>query len=221
MPNFIYHPPATAIEILFKDDDILVANKPAGLLSVPGRLPEHQDNLLTRLQHEYGELHCIHRLDMDTSGIMILARNKKALSHISKQFQNRNVEKVYEAIIWKIPELKTGEINLPLITDWPKRPRQKICYETGKPSQTNYRVLTQVETQGEKNSRIQLYPITGRSHQLRIHMQAIGHPILGCRFYAHDKARQAANRLLLHASNIRFVHPVTGSFLKIYSDADF
>ncbi len=217
MPNFIYQPPTTAIEILHDDDDILIVNKPAGLLSVPGRLAEHQDNLLGRLQRDFGELHCIHRLDMDTSGIMILARNKKALSYISKQFQNRSIKKTYQAIIWGTPEQKIGEINLPLITDWPNRPRQKICHETGKPSLTKYKFI---EKSGN-DSLIELYPITGRSHQLRLHMQSIGHPILGCRFYAHEKAQQAAGRLQLHASHICFTHPTTDSLMTIHSAAEF
>ncbi len=217
MPNFIYHPPTHPTEILFDDKEIIIVNKPSGLLSVPGRLPEHQDNLIGRMQESFGKLHCVHRLDMDTSGIMILARNKKALSHLSKQFQNRSIKKVYQAIVWGVPEPATGEINLPLITDWPNRPRQKICHDTGKSSQTKYRLLKQIQGKGY----LAIYPVTGRSHQIRIHLQAIGHPILGCRFYAHQNALNAADRLCLHASEINFEHPIHMKKIKINCAASF
>jgi tRNA pseudouridine32 synthase/23S rRNA pseudouridine746 synthase len=217
MPEFIYQPPTTPIKILYQDDSILVADKPAGLLSVPGRLEQHKDSLVLRMQQQYGEIHCVHRLDMDTSGIMLMATNKLALSNLSKQFQQRTIGKIYRAVVWGKLESRQGQIDEPLITDWPNRPRQKICYEEGKKSLTKYKVIVS----NEKYSELELYPITGRSHQLRIHLQSIGHPILGCRFYAHPKALQAAPRLLLHASYLSFSHPVTGEKFAIDSPENF
>ena len=217
MPEFIYQPPTNPISILFEDKSILVANKPAGLLSVPGRLEQHKDSLILRMQDLYGEIHCVHRLDMDTSGIMLMAKNKTALSNLSKQFQQRTVGKMYRAIVWGKPAANTGEIDEPLITDWPNRPLQKICYEEGKPSITQYKLIAS----DGKYSQLELYPITGRSHQLRIHLQSIDHPILGCRFYAHQQALEAAPRLLLHASQLEFSHPESQNPMKILSPNQF
>ncbi len=217
MPHFIYKPPTKTITILYEDAHLLVADKPAGLLSVPGRLPEHKDSLLSRMETLFGEVHCVHRLDMDTSGIMLIPRNKLALSNLSKQFQQRTVDKVYRAKVWGKPEILEGEINQPLITDWPNRPRQKICYETGKTSLTKY--LT-ISTDG-RFSLVELYPVTGRSHQLRVHLQSIGNPILGCRFYAHKEALKAAPRLMLHASKLQFLHPDTNTPISIHSKESF
>ena len=217
MPEFIYQPPANPISILFEDESILVADKPAGLLSVPGRLEQHKDSLILRMQEIYGEVHCVHRLDMDTSGIMLMAKSKSALSNLSKQFQQRTIGKKYLATVWGKPENNTGEINEPLITDWPNRPLQKICYEEGKPSITQYKMIAF----DGKYSQMELYPITGRSHQLRIHLQSIGHPILGCRFYAHQQALEAAPRLLLHAASLSFSHPDNSQSIEIESAANF
>ncbi len=217
MSDFIYQPPLAAITILYQDKSILIADKPAGLLSVPGRLPQHKDSLLVRMQQQYGEMHCVHRLDMDTSGIMLMAKDKASLSNLSKQFQQRTIGKMYRATVWGKPNNIEGEINQPIIADWPNRPRQKICYKEGKPSLTRYKVIAS-ET---KTSQLELYPVTGRSHQLRIHLQSIGHPILGCRFYAHQQALDAAPRLLLHASKLEFIHPTSETPITIQSTADF
>jgi len=217
MPEFIYQPPHQKIEILFNDDDLLVANKPSGLLSVPGRLTQHKDNLLTRLELDFGTLHCVHRLDMDTSGLMLVARNKKTLSHLARQFQQRQIQKTYQAIVYGKMEIDHGEISAPLITDWPNRPRQKICEKTGKAALTAYQVIKACPNK----TYIELYPVTGRSHQLRIHMQSINHPILGCRFYAHKKAQMASERLMLHAAKLGFIHPQTEQQIEIENNAAF
>lgn len=217
MPDFIYLPPQQPATIIYEDSDILVVEKLSGLLSVPGRLPQHQDNLIGRLEINYGKLHCVHRLDMDTSGLMVIARNKPALSKLSKQFQLRTVKKIYQAIVSGLVENDQGVIEEPLITDWPNRPRQKICFEEGKPSKTEYRVIKREDY----TSYVELYPVTGRSHQLRIHMQSIGHPILGCRFYAHTEAQNASSRLMLHASHLAFNHPVTEKCLEFSRPAEF
>ncbi|CAG0907472.1 unnamed protein product, partial [Cyprideis torosa] len=200
-------PPDNGLDIVYLDAALLVVNKPAGLLSVPGRGEDKQDCLLSRVQREYPEALSVHRLDMSTSGLMILARSKEQERALSIQFQQRKVYKRYIAVVTGQPEPDSGEIDLPLITDWPNRPRQKVDHDIGKPSQTRYRVL---EFDAAHNcSRVELAPITGRSHQLRVHMMALGHAILGDELYATPEAYAQADRLLLHAQALRFAHPVT------------
>lgn len=215
---FIYNPPLEPkFEIMYEDEDMLVLDKQSGLLSVPGRLPEHKDSLYKRILEDYPTAQVVHRLDMDTSGIIIMPLNKATLSHISKQFQARTVSKTYIADVYGTPENKNGSVDLPLIFDPPNRPKQKVCYETGKPSLTHYEVIDQ----GEEFSRVKLTPVTGRSHQLRVHMLALGHPIIGDTLYAHDKALKLANRLHLHAHSLTLRHPSSEQILDFTSPVPF
>jgi len=202
--------------VLYIDDHMLVAEKPAGLLSVPGRLPENKDCLITRLQADYPDALTVHRLDMATSGLMIFARGAEAQRTLSKAFADRQVSKRYIAVVAGRLEGQ-GEVDLPLITDWPNRPRQKIDHEIGKPSLTRWRVLEA----GESTTRVELEPVTGRSHQLRVHMMAIGHPILGDVFYAPADIEALSPRLLLHAECLTLPHPVSGEAMDFRSPAPF
>ncbi|WP_369682501.1 pseudouridine synthase [Asticcacaulis taihuensis] len=202
--------------VIYIDDHMLVAEKPAGLLSVPGRLPENKDCLITRLQADYPDALTVHRLDMATSGLMVFARGAEAHRTLSKAFADRQVSKRYIAVVAGRLE-RQGEVDLPLITDWPNRPRQKIDHEIGKPSLTRWRVLEA----GESTTRVELEPVTGRSHQLRVHMMAIGHPILGDVFYAPADIEALSPRLLLHADRLSLPHPVSGEAMDFRSPAPF
>ncbi|HEY3697996.1 MAG TPA: pseudouridine synthase, partial [Spongiibacteraceae bacterium] len=187
------------------DDHLIVVDKPYGLLSVPGRDPANRDCVPSRLLAEFGELRIVHRLDFDTSGLMVLARDAATHRHLSRQFEERKVSKLYEALVWGLPQQDSGEINLPICVDWPNRPKKIIDYVNGKPAQTFFSVLAR---DAEKHiARLELKPITGRSHQLRVHLAEIGHPILGCPFYAHDEAKNVVDRLTLHARELQLTHP--------------
>ena len=202
--------------VIYIDDHMLVAEKPAGLLSVPGRLPEHKDCLITRLQTVYPDALTVHRLDMATSGLMVFARGAEAHRTLSKAFANRQVDKRYIAVV--AGELSVdGEVDLPLIRDWPNRPRQMVDHATGKPSLTRYRIVER----GEVTTRVELEPVTGRTHQLRVHMMAIGHPILGDDFYAPPEIEALSPRLLLHAERLSLPHPVSGDVMDFHSAASF
>jgi len=201
-----YNPPAhTSLDIIYEDEYLLVVNKPSGLLSVPGRGAEKQDCLITRIQKDYPSALIVHRLDMSTSGLMIIALGKEMERELSILFQNRKVDKKYIAVVDGKIKDKCGEINLPLITDWPNRPKQKIDFESGKISKTCYLLLSYDEK--NDSSRLELIPITGRTHQLRIHLQSLNHAILGDELYADDDVIKKSERLLLHASSISFQHP--------------
>lgn len=213
---FVLPPCAGQIRILREDADFLLIDKPTRLLSVPGRHPQNRDSVISRLEANYPGVSIVHRLDFDTSGVMVIPRNKAALSHISKQFQARTVSKHYTAVVAGLMEQDEGVIDLPIAAD--EGPKYKICPTTGKPSVTEYQILARDEAAG--TTRVFLHPITGRSHQLRLHLQAIGHPILGCEFYAGEFAK-AADRLLLHATDLRLMHPVTGDVVFIASPPDF
>lgn len=202
--------------VLYIDDHMLVAEKPAGLLSVPGRLPENKDCLVTRLQADYPDVLTVHRLDMATSGLMVFARGAEAHRTLSKAFAERQISKRYIAVVAGRLEGQ-GEVDLPLITDWPNRPRQMVDHEIGKPSLTRWRALAHEET----NTRVELEPVTGRSHQLRVHMKAIGHPIVGDVFYAPADIVVLSPRLLLHAERLTLPHPVSGERLNFRSPAPF
>ncbi len=195
---------------------MLVAEKPAGLLSVPGRLPENKDCLVTRLQVDYPDALTVHRLDMATSGLMVFARGAEAHRTLSKAFADRRVSKRYIAMVAGRLEGQ-GEVDLPLITDWPNRPRQMVDHEIGKPSLTRWRVLEA----GGGTTRVELEPVTGRSHQLRVHMMAIGHPIVGDVFYAPADIEALSPRLLLHAERLSLPHPVNGEVMDFRSPAPF
>lgn len=203
--------------ILFEDDHLLAVDKPAGLLSVPGRLPQHQDSVQLRAARQFGEALVIHRLDCATSGVMLLAKTKPAQSELSRQFRDRETAKEYIAVTFGDCPAERGEVDLPLIVDWPNRPLQKICYEHGKPSLTRYELL---ERDGQRN-RLKLIPVTGRSHQLRVHMLALGMPIIGDEFYAPPAILAMSPRLLLHAAVLEFRHPVSGHGMKIGSAVPF
>lgn len=208
-PDFIYLPPISPyLDIIYQDDDIVVLNKASGILSVPGRLPEHQDCLQNRVQRVLPTATVVHRLDMATSGIMIMALNKPAHVAISRQFEQRKTQKSYLARVWGLVEQSEGSVDLPLISDWPNRPKQKVDHENGKKSLTHYRVLSHKNATDEKASTfLELTPITGRSHQLRVHMLALGHPILGDKLYAPKDALIMRNRLQLHAMTLSLFHP--------------
>ena len=191
--------------------------KPDLLLSIPGRHPLNKDSLISRLQVDYPSATIVHRLDLDTSGIMVIPLDKPTHAHISRQFQRRQVEKTYHAIVYGQVARDEGEIDLPIACDWDNRPRQKICPVNGKSALTRYRVL---ERSGDR-SRLLLSPVTGRSHQLRIHLRELGHPILGCDMYAHQEALRMARRLMLHATTLAFEHPATGVWMEGECPPDF
>jgi len=196
------------------DDHVLVVDKPSGLLSVPGRYLK--DSVLHRVIFDYPDVSVVHRLDLDTSGLLVLARSKHAARDLSGQFRDRQVEKQYVAVVWG--ELaQDGEIGLPLSADPERRPRHRVDPEHGKEAITAYEVIAS----GPDASRLRLRPRTGRSHQLRVHLAHIGHPILGCDLYAHDEALHAAPRLLLHASRLGFAHPGSGQPVAFASEPPF
>lgn len=199
-----YAPPITPyIDILYRDDDLLVLNKPSGLLTVPGKAPEHKDSLQTRVQSVFPTATIVHRLDMATSGILLMALNRESHKRLGQQFEKRLIRKQYLARVDGVPEKQQGTIELPLICDWPNRPKQKVDLEHGKKAQTLWQRLYALEDE----SLMLLKPVTGRSHQLRVHMQSLGHTILGDRLYADDRVRGKAERLQLHAASITFSHP--------------
>lgn len=217
-PDFIYHPPMDPyLDIVYQDDDIVVLNKGSGLLTVPGRLPEHQDCLQNRVTRVLPTATIVHRLDMATSGIILMALNKNAHVQLSRQFELRKTQKSYIARVYGTLQKKEGEVDLPLICDWPNRPKQKVDYEHGKPSKTFYKLIKQ----DSESALVELTPITGRSHQLRVHMLAIGHPILGDRLYAHEKALTVSERLQLHAQSLTIYHPVTNQLLSFSATSPF
>ncbi len=207
---FIYQPPAdNGLAVLYKDDDILVLDKPSGLLSVPGKAEEHRDCLESRAQHRFPTALTVHRLDMDTSGVMVMGLGKQAHRYLSIGFEKRRPKKSYIARVWGTVAEQEGVVDLPLICDWPNRPLQKVDQEGGKPSLTRWALLEhEKESGGRAISRVRLMPETGRSHQLRVHMLSLGHPIVGDRFYAHDAAWKAVPRLQLHAHSLTLHHPL-------------
>ena len=203
--------------MIHADSAVLLVRKPDLLLSVPGRHPANRDCLLTRLQAEFPEALLVHRLDLDTSGVMVFARHRAAQAALSRLFQERRVAKEYVALVDGEPTDDEGVIDLPIARDWPRRPLQKICAETGRPALTHYRVL---ERHGDY-SRLLLIPETGRSHQLRIHCRELGHPILGCDMYAPSEVLGRAPRLMLHARLLAFPHPDTGRAFTTHCPAPF
>ena len=208
MEPFVYSPPPDGpLPVLFEDEWLLALNKPEGLLSVPGRLAEHRDSLYTRVLEHHPDAMVVHRLDLATSGVMVMAKSLRANRALSRLFQLRQVDKAYEAIIEGQPELRHGFVDLPLICDWPNRPRQIVDHDIGKPSQTEWHALGAQSVQGLSGMRVRLHPLTGRSHQLRVHMAEMGHPIFGDRFYATAQGATASPRLLLHAQTLEFAHP--------------
>lgn len=214
--NEAYNPPTDPIEILHEDAHIVVVNKPSGLLSVPGRGEHLADCLIERLRQAFPQILLVHRLDRDTSGVMIFAQTPASQRHLGQQFENRQTKKTYVARVWGQIAEKEGTVDLPLIVDWPNRPKQMVCHDTGKPAITDWKVVKREESE----TRVRLMPRTGRSHQLRVHMLALGHPILGDPFYASGAALEYP-RLMLHSEELRVKHPDTGIGMKFRAKADF
>ena len=214
-----YNPPQEPwLDLVYRDDYIAAVNKPSGLLSVPGNQPQYYDSAMSRVKEKYGFCEPAHRLDMATSGVLLFALSKAADRELKRQFREREPKKYYQALVWGHVEQDHGVVELPLICDWENRPRQKICFERGKRAITFYDVLQRYPN---NTTRVKLTPITGRSHQLRLHMLALGHPILGDKFYAHPQAKALSPRLCLHAESLQIQHPITGEMMEFTAPVGF
>jgi tRNA pseudouridine32 synthase/23S rRNA pseudouridine746 synthase len=222
--------PAGPLKFHLIDDALLVLDKPSGLLCVPGRGEDKQDCLSARVQAQYPDALIVHRLDMATSGLLLMARGLAAQQMLSRAFAERRVHKQYTAVVRGLvphppvaPDANDGWglIDLPIAADWPRRPLRIIDTARGKPSQTRWRIES--HNTAASTSRLLLEPLTGRTHQLRVHLQAIGHPIVGDALYGVDEppAQPGRLRLHLHASALAFAHPVTGAPLKFTSNATY
>ena len=210
-----YCPPAnTGLTVIHVDDDLLVLDKPSGLLSVPGKGEHLSDCLMARAQAEYPQALLVHRLDRDTSGLIIFAMNPSAQRHLGLQFERRHLSKTYEAIVEGTVVEDAGVIDLPIIVDWPNRPLQKIDHETGRPALTRWRVMSR----DNDTTRMRLDPETGRSHQLRLHMKELGHPIAGDTLYGNSTT---ASRLMLHARKLTLHHPTGGQIIQFEAPVPF
>ena len=202
--SYDYRPPTEPwLTVLHADDDIVVLDKPSGLLSVAGKDPSLADCLEARVKGRWPTAAMAHRLDKDTSGVLVMCLNKQALGHVGQEFEQRRAKKSYVARVWGNMEGESGRVDLPLATDWENKPRQRVDYERGRASQTDWLV----EAREAGITRVRLHPLTGRTHQLRVHMLSLGHPILGDPFYATGEALAAADRLQLHAEELAFNHP--------------
>jgi len=215
IPDFDYDPPDTPLRFLHEDAALLVMDKPAGLLSVPGKLEGRQDCLITRLQAARWDALLVHRLDCDTSGVILFARTKTAQGFLGQEFEHRRAEKTYIARVRGQIAGDSGTIDLPLASDWEYRPRQKVD-PNGRAARTDWQVLSRSDTE----TRVLLTPLTGRSHQLRVHMLALGHPILGDQIYAPETSRRYP-RLMLHASTLSLHHPATGERMRFAAPDPF
>jgi tRNA pseudouridine32 synthase/23S rRNA pseudouridine746 synthase len=211
-----YDPPQDPLSILYEDADLLALDKPSGLLSVPGKGEHLADCLLSRVQAVFPHALLVHRLDRDTSGVMVFALSPHAQRHIGLQFEKRHLKKTYVARVWGEPAEDAGQVDLPLCVDWPNRPRQHVDHENGKAAITDWKVL---KREGG-TARMRLMPQTGRSHQLRVHMLELGHPILGDPFYAEGPAR-AFDRLMLHAEELKLRSPANGQWVRVRAKAPF
>lgn len=216
LPAPDYDPPTDPLDLLHVDEDLLAVVKPAGLLSVPGKGAALADCLISRLQAEYPGVLLVHRLDRDTSGVMIFARNANAQRHLGLQFEKRHTKKRYVARVAGRVQGDSGRVDLPLIVDWPNRPRQRIDHDEGRAAQTDWQVIDRTEDE----TRVALTPITGRSHQLRVHMLSLGHPILGDTLYA-EGAAQDHPRMMLHAELLELRHPTGGRWMQFEAPAPF
>ncbi|MFZ2989766.1 RluA family pseudouridine synthase [Ideonella sp.] len=205
------------LTVLYADDHLVAVDRPAGLLSVPGLGPDKADCAVARVQALYPDALTVHRLDMSTSGVLVFGRGVTAQRALSMAFEQRQVDKRYEALVWGWPAQAEGEIKLPLIADWPNRPLQKVCLHQGKPSITQWQRLAAVPG----GARLALTPLTGRTHQLRVHLQAIGHPILGDALYATAWPGATASRLMLHAAMLELPHPATGDWITLKAPVPF
>jgi len=213
--SFVYAPAAGLPEIIHEDNALIVINKPSGLLSVPGKT--EPDCAEARIRRYCPATLLVHRLDLPTSGIMIFAKTAPVQRHLGLQFEKRMTRKTYIARVWGEVMPDSGTVNLPLTADWPNRPRQMVNHERGKPSVTDWEVLSR------KNgiTRLALFPQSGRSHQLRVHCLELGHPILGDRIYAHKDAFEAAKRLQLHAHSLSIRHPIGGEWIEFEAPCPF
>jgi tRNA pseudouridine32 synthase/23S rRNA pseudouridine746 synthase len=210
-----YDPPLEPrLTVIHEDRDMIVVNKPSGLLSVPGRTPELFDSVLSRVREIHPGAQAVHRLDLGTSGVLVVATRRKAETVLRGQFQDRLTRKVYLARVSGVMTKGAGQVDLPLICDWPNRPVQKVCHDTGKPALTDYLVLERTED----STLVLLRPHTGRSHQLRVHMASLGHPILGDNLYGHASP---GDRLLLHSSQLGLYHPYSGEWTIFHAPCDF
>ena len=214
---------ATVLPLLFADDALLVLNKPAGLLCVPGRGADKQDCLSARVQADFPDALVVHRLDMGTSGLVLMARSPAVQRVLGDAFAARQVHKRYEALVdgtVAAPAQDWEVIDLPLLLDWPNRPRSKVDWTHGKPSTTRWQVLEPMPGPPAA-TRLALEPVTGRSHQLRVHLQALGHPIVGDPLYASTEVAERTPRLMLHACALALAHPVSGAMLRFTSPVPF
>lgn len=217
--NFVAPVCHQSIELLYQDEHILLINKPSGLLSLSGKNPLNLDSVHHRLANLYPQITLIHRLDLGTSGIMLLALDKISNAHLSQQFQSRTVVKRYHSMLAGHIEQDTGVIEAPISKDKTLFPRLKVCFAQGQKAVSHYQVL---ERLAHPNRSLVLFtPETGRTHQLRIHSQFIGHPILGCDLYGTEHTQHMAPRLLLHASELEFEHPATGQRMKVVCPCPF
>lgn len=217
MSNFKYNPPNNPfLDILYQDQDIIVVNKSSGILSVPGRLAEYHDSILTRVRANFPQAHAVHRLDLGTSGVMVVGLNKNAISNLGQQFEKRKTHKEYIAKVFGIID-ESGYIDAPMRLDIDNRPYQIIDFTLGKAAYTEYQRLDIIDN----CSIVKLTPKTGRSHQLRLHMSYIGHPILGDHLYANDNILNMAPRLCLHAYYLQFYHPKSNEKLAFKAPCDF
>ena len=206
------------ITVVYCDENLLVVDKPHDLLSVPGRGPDKQDCLISRLiEQGFPSALIVHRLDYATSGLLVIALNKATHKALSNLFQNRAVEKSYQALVTGSTHSESGEVNQPLRCDWENRPLQIVDYEWGKNAITHWQVLER----NAEHTRLLLRPETGRSHQLRVHMQWLGHAICGDRFYAQPQGLALSKRLCLHAQSLAFAHPESGEKMHFHSECPF
>ena len=223
VPDALAPPQTGGVDCLYVDDDLLVLAKPSGLLCVPGRGPDKQDCLSRRAQQQWPEALVVHRLDQATSGLVLMARNPEAQRRMGRAFELRQVQKRYEAVVAGHMAAPThgdwAEINLPIAADWERRPLRVVDAQSGQPSLTRWRVLA--HDAARDTTSVELEPVTGRTHQLRVHLAALGHPILGDQLYADASVQARAPRLLLHACVLEFAHPLQGGWCAFASAPPF
>ena len=217
MSGFRYSPPCEPLSVVYRDDALLLIDKPSGLLSVPGKSADLSDCLESRVKAEFSGALLVHRLDMSTSGLMVFAMTRAAQRNLGIQFEKRIVKKTYVARVFGHVAESGGVIKFPLSADWPNRPKQKIDMLNGRSATTRWQVICREQFA----TRLFLFPETGRSHQLRVHMKEIGHPVLGDRLYADDRAASAADRLQLHAERLELRHPIGGKAVQYEAKCPF